>query len=254
MEGRMGCTDVVQCFDPVRHYGATAARFHNFLSRCLRNRLRTILAKLRLEPLSDPRNLNIKNSEAAPENTASPGATGEIDEAYLLRHSATFAVRFRQRARAENPVLRRYVNEVEEFAAREDRKLLTVVQAIQRSRTLREAERRSGMSSRDFRRCRRELSLLKQGFPQRRHQNEGRTRKAFQPLEVFVGETRKVFLREEAVRASLDDLRPPAGEGVWIFRRWTRGNCATNTRFRPQDWVIGGEWSLVISLLVLRCR
>ena len=192
-----GCTDVVQCFDPVRHYGATAARFHNFLSLCLRNRLGTILAKLRLEPLSDSRNLSIRNSEALAENTESPIASSEIDEAYLLRHSATFAARFRQRARAENPVLRRYIGEVEEFAAREDPKLLIVVQAIQWSRTWREAEHRSGIASREFRRCRRELSLLKDGFPERKQRSLRRPGKVSQSPEVFVRETRKVFLREE---------------------------------------------------------
>ena len=50
-----GCADIIQCFDPVRHYGATAARFHNFLNLCLRNRLSTILAKQRREPVCHDR-------------------------------------------------------------------------------------------------------------------------------------------------------------------------------------------------------
>lgn len=36
-----GCRDVIQCFDPARHYGATAGRFHNFINLCLANRLNT---------------------------------------------------------------------------------------------------------------------------------------------------------------------------------------------------------------------
>jgi hypothetical protein len=193
----MGCEDVIQCFDPVRHYGATAARFHNFLNLCLRNRLSTILMKRRREPLCDPRNLSIQNLEVPAENAESSITAGEIDEAYLLRHSNRFAVEVRRRERAENPILRRYAGEVEELAARESPQLLTTVQAIQRSRTLRDAERSSGMTNRDFRRCRRELSILRQGFPHREHHNCRRISEPSQSSEVFVQETRKVLLREE---------------------------------------------------------
>jgi len=192
----MGCADIIQCFDPVRHYGATAARFHNFLNLCLRNRLSTILMKRRREPLCDPRNLSIQNFDVPPENAESPIAPSEIDEAYLLRHSNRFAVEARRRERAENPILRRSAGEVEEFAARENPQLLTAVQAIQGSRTLRDAERSSGMTNRDFRRCRRELSLLRHGFP-RRHHNCQRISEPSQSSEVFVQEIRRVFLREE---------------------------------------------------------
>jgi hypothetical protein len=159
------------------------------------SRLSTILMKRRQEPLCDPRNLSIQNFEVPPESAESPIAPGEIDEVYLLRHSNRFAVEVRRRERAEN--LRRYVGEVEEFAARENPQLLTAVQAIQRSRTLRDAERSSGMSSCDFRRCRRELSLLRHGFPQREHHNGRRVRKPSQSSEVIVQDTRRVLLREE---------------------------------------------------------
>jgi hypothetical protein len=54
-----GCTDVIQCFDPIRHYGATAGRFHNFVNLCLANLLSTILLRQRHNPMCDPRNLSI---------------------------------------------------------------------------------------------------------------------------------------------------------------------------------------------------
>jgi len=72
-----GCTDVIQCFDPFALW-CDAARFHNFLNLCLRNRLSTILAKQRREPLHDPRNLSIRNSEAPPENIESPSEPGRL--------------------------------------------------------------------------------------------------------------------------------------------------------------------------------
>jgi len=73
-----GCKDVIQCFDPVRHYGATAGRFHNFINVCLANRLSTILARQRHNPICDPRNLSIANLQ---ENEGGPELVDEVGEA-----------------------------------------------------------------------------------------------------------------------------------------------------------------------------
>lgn len=51
-----GCADVIECFDPVRHFGAKAGRFHNFVSLCLAKRLSTIRYGQRRSP---PHPLNI---------------------------------------------------------------------------------------------------------------------------------------------------------------------------------------------------
>jgi hypothetical protein len=58
-----GCTDVIQCFDPARHFGATAARFHHFINLCLANRLSSILAKQGRNPLCDPRDVSLASFE-----------------------------------------------------------------------------------------------------------------------------------------------------------------------------------------------
>lgn len=162
-----GCTDVIQCFDPVRHYGATAGRFHNFINLCLANRLSTILAKQRHNPIWDPRNLSISAFELSLENASGPEAAGRIDEAFLLKHSATFAAESRRRAHSEHPVLKAYVREFERFVGQQDPKLLLIVQAIQRCGTLRETERSTGMANHEFRRRWCDLSLLKNRFLER---------------------------------------------------------------------------------------
>jgi hypothetical protein len=128
--GRLdGCTNVIQCFDPVRHYGATAGRFHNFINLCLANRVSTILAKQRHNPICDPRNLSIANGQ---ESEHSPELVGEVGEAYLLRNSGTFARECRRRTHAENPVLKAYIREFEQFVLQREPKLLAVVYAIER--------------------------------------------------------------------------------------------------------------------------
>jgi hypothetical protein len=188
-----GCTDVIQCFDPVRHYGATAGRFHNFINLCLTNRLSTILARQRHNPICDPRNLSIANLQ---ENEGGPELVGEVGEAYLLRHSGTFARECRRRTLAENPVLKTYIRKFEQFVLQREPKLLAVVHAIERSATLCDAEKSIGMANRDFRRCRRDLSLLKNRFLEQR-KSLPPTQDLSSSWETPMQKTTKVFLREE---------------------------------------------------------
>jgi hypothetical protein len=188
-----GCTDVIQCFHPVRHYGATAGRFHNFINLCLANRLSTILARQRHNPICDPRNLSIANLQ---ENEDGPELVGEIGEAYLLRHSETFARECRRKTHAENPVVKAYIREFEQFVLQREPTLLAVVHAIERTATLCDAEKSIGMANRDFRRCRRDLSLLKNRFLEQR-KSLPRTRELSSSWETPMEKETKVFLREE---------------------------------------------------------
>jgi hypothetical protein len=194
---REGCTDVIQCFDPVRHYGAAAGRFHNFINLCLANRLSTILARQRLNPLCDPRNLSITALEMPQENASGADPAGGIDEAFLLKHSGGFAAESRRRARSLEPVLKAYVGEFERFVEQQDPDLLIVVQAIQRCGTLRDAERATGMSNREFRKCRYDLSRLKNRFLEPRRPVRQAVPEPTPSVEIPMSETKKVFLREE---------------------------------------------------------
>jgi hypothetical protein len=45
-----GCTDVIQCFDPYRQYGASERRFRNYLNICLHNRSLTMMGKMKKNP------------------------------------------------------------------------------------------------------------------------------------------------------------------------------------------------------------
>jgi len=184
---------VIQCFDPVRHFGAAAGRFHNFINLCLANRLNTILARQRLNPLCNPRNVSLAHFH---ENEGAQESAGEVDEAYLLRHSRAFAGECRRRARTEDLVLKLYVREFEQFVQQIKPRLVAVMHAIQRSGTLRDAGNTFGMDNGEFRRCRQELSLLKNRFLEER-KFFPRTREGSSPLEMPVQPATKVFLREE---------------------------------------------------------
>jgi hypothetical protein len=184
-----GCTDVIQCFDPVRHFGAAAGRFHNFINLCLANRLNTILARHRLNPLCNPRNVSLAHFH---ENDDRPESASEVDEAYLLRHSGTFAEECRRRARTEDPILKAYAREFEQFVQQLKPGLVAVMYEIQRSATLRDAEKNLGMGNGEFRKCRQELSLLNIRFLGER-KSLLRTREFSSPLEIQCKQPLKCF-------------------------------------------------------------
>ena len=53
----MGKADLIETFDPQRHYGANAARFWNYINLCLTNRFRTILSARKNDAIRRPGNL-----------------------------------------------------------------------------------------------------------------------------------------------------------------------------------------------------
>ena len=126
-----GCTDVIQCFDPARHFGATAARFHHFINLCLANRLSSILAKQRRNPLCDPRNVSLASFEISPKMRGSPEHAGEVDETYLLNHSAIFARESHRRSQVEEAVREISVVEFGRFVARGNSQLVSLLEAIE---------------------------------------------------------------------------------------------------------------------------
>lgn len=54
---KIGKTDVVQTFDPSRHYGASQPRFQNYINLCLSNKFRTMHVARLKNPLCHPGNL-----------------------------------------------------------------------------------------------------------------------------------------------------------------------------------------------------
>ncbi len=141
MHGRNGCADVIECFDPVRHFGATAGRFHNFVSLCLANRLSTIHYGQRRSPLHHPNNVSICCSEA---ETGSSEEAGEVSEEYLRKHASAITQEYRRRERSESILLRVFVNEFVSFVEERAPETLRVIDAIQSTATFPEAEKRQG--------------------------------------------------------------------------------------------------------------
>jgi hypothetical protein len=54
-----GKEDVVQTFDPYKHYGASSARFFNYINLCLANKFRSMHSRRMTNPLCRPCNLSL---------------------------------------------------------------------------------------------------------------------------------------------------------------------------------------------------
>jgi hypothetical protein len=54
-----GKRDVVQTFDPHKHYGASSARFFNYINLCLGNRFKTMRSTRTKNPICRPGNLSL---------------------------------------------------------------------------------------------------------------------------------------------------------------------------------------------------
>ena len=184
-----GCADVIQCFDPARHFGASAARFHHFINLCLANRLSSILAKRRRNPLCDPRNVSLANFEISLETRGSPEHAGQVDEKYLLNHSRIFAREFHRRSQIEDAVREISAGELGRFVVRGSSKLLPIREAIGQNGHVEDANTASDFQT-DCRHPRRlKKRFFNRGIPA--HKTSGSP-----ALEIPTMKT-QTFLREE---------------------------------------------------------
>ena len=184
-----GCADVIQCFDPVRHFGATAGRFHHFINLCLANRLSSILAKQRRNPVCDPRNVSLANFEICPEMRGSREHAGEVDEGYLLDHSARFARECHRRSQIEDAIREISVEVSGRFAV-QNPKLHPLLKELGQNHSKQSGSaRHTGLQSRFHELCKSKEHSLKERVP-------ALARPVSPPREISTMRT-QVFLREE---------------------------------------------------------
>jgi len=115
-----GKTDVVQTFDPSRHYGASQPRFQNYINLCLANKFRTIYQGGMKNPVCRPGNLSF--SEHMDEDCA------QVSDEYCRTHSTQLresAERLEKRAQDHYQTA-----EIADFVRRTDAAVLPVLEAV----------------------------------------------------------------------------------------------------------------------------
>jgi hypothetical protein len=158
-----GCTDRIQCFDPVRQHGASAKRFFNYVSLCLTNRLCTILTRQAKNPLFNEQNLSITDRAPNDDRGVRSMPQREANGEYLYQHSPA------ARHEANNSGWHTYVQlafirQFRAFVEREAPHLLVVVEAVACARTLKEARDFLGLTERAFQKRRNAIDVLKDRF------------------------------------------------------------------------------------------
>jgi hypothetical protein len=150
-----GKNDIVQTFDPVKHYGANEARFRNYINLCLTNKFRSMHSKRLKDVLYHPGNPSL-DGQAEDEEFRS------VDDEYCHLHSAYL----RQRAKASEKEAcdRAFLEEFMNFVRREDPLVLPMIEALPATGTLGDAVDWLGITESEFGRMRGRLGQLAKWF------------------------------------------------------------------------------------------
>ena len=150
-----GKQDLVQTFDPQRHYGANQARFWNYISLCLSNKFRTMHTARMTEPICRPGNVSLCGHSDAEEH-------GGVDDEFCHLHSA------RLKAASESLLKqtqdRCFMAEFTEFTPRNDGDARRGIGAILASGSQADAAEFLRVTDAQFGRIRNRLRLLGRCF------------------------------------------------------------------------------------------
>ncbi len=150
-----GKEDIVATFDPLRHHGASEARFRNYINLCLANKFRTMRSARMKNPLCRPGNLSLT---ADCQNTD----RNQVDDEFCHGHSEHLRSKCQRQERQWNA--RYALAEFSEFVKREDSSVLPAIEAIAAVGTPGTAAELLGTTKSDFCRMRSRLRQLGRCF------------------------------------------------------------------------------------------
>lgn len=150
-----GKEDVVETFDPHKHYGASSARFFSYVNVCLANKFRSIYTRRTKNPLCRPGNLSLTTDCEDTDRT-------QVDDTFCHRHSEHLRSRCQQQEKQQEA--RYALAEFADFVMREDSSLLRAMEAISSTATSGGAAELLGTTEVDFCRVRSRLRQLGRCF------------------------------------------------------------------------------------------
>ena len=151
-----GKSDIVQTFDPHKHFGANQARFQNYINLCLANKFRTLHAKRMKDALSNPRNLSL-DTQMEWDDPCS------VDDEYCHSHSESLrkAVNVFEKQDRDRAFLREFVD----FVRREDPSSAPTIEVLLAAGMQGAAADSLGMTDSQITRARNRLLQLAESFP-----------------------------------------------------------------------------------------
>lgn len=151
----IGKKDIVQTFDPVKHYGANQARFRNYVNICLANKSKTFHSKRSKDALFRPGNLSLGGQTEGEDLRSVGDEYCHSHSAYLQRVANAAERQARDRA---------FLQEFKNFVRREDPNVFPVIEALSATGTLGEAADWLGITEGEFARMRGRLGQLAKCF------------------------------------------------------------------------------------------
>jgi len=159
-----GKTDIIMCFDPEKHHGASAKRFHNYLALCMSNRFCTILHKQKKNPIYNKTNLSITSGGVDfRDDKHNTLASGECTDEFIHKHSSTIAAASR-RNDGETNIHRIFLDQFKSYVETHAPEILPVIDAIADANSLKDARVALGVNGRIFEKQRETLDLLQDCF------------------------------------------------------------------------------------------
>jgi len=151
-----GCTDVIQCFDPYRQYGASERRFRNYLNICLYNRSVTIIGKQNKNPVYRKDNVIFGMGNSSDEDVYI------ADDEYIHSHSRVLEKKSEdQCTNMEKHLL---VKRFYDYVWENQPELISTLNAISETGTIREAKEMLGVDEATFTRNKKRLIQLRESF------------------------------------------------------------------------------------------
>jgi hypothetical protein len=146
-----GKEDIVQTFDPARHYGASQRRFQNYINLCLANKFRTMYAARMKNPLCRTGNLSLSGHVDGED-------WGAVNDEYCHTHSEHLRNATERLEKQWQD--RRRIVEFTHFMSREDFATLPAIGAIFSTGSHCDAAEFLGITHAGFTRMRTRLSQL----------------------------------------------------------------------------------------------
>ncbi len=150
-----GKQDIVQTFDPCKHYGANSARFFNYINLCLRNKFSTMRSARMKNPICRAGNVSLGGH-------ADESDSGQVDDEFCHAHSAYLRGRCQRQERQRDA--RQAVAEFSEFVKRKDSSVMPAMEAIAATATPCRAAELLGTTREDFSHMRSRLRQLGRCF------------------------------------------------------------------------------------------
>lgn len=167
-----GKQDIVQTFDPRKHYGANQARFQNYINLCLTNKFRTLRSKRMKDAQSRLGNVSINTQRESGDPFSVSDEFCHWHSDHLQRVANASEKRDQDRA---------FLREFVDFIRREDPNVLPAVEALFLAETQRAAACSLGITEAQRNRTRNRLlqlgSCFLSGEPVPRHRNPYKKRK-----------------------------------------------------------------------------